>query len=186
MLKNKFDNFDDKNFIDKKVRLAGIINDSIVDGPGLRLAVFFQGCNRNCLGCHNPHAMSHNGGNIFSTREILNIALSNKLLDGVTFTGGEPFLQSDSLYNLVEIFKKNNYHVAVYTGHTFDEILKEKKYVCVLNFTDILVDGAFIKNKKNLNLKYCGSSNQRVIDIKKTLKDINNSEKKICLNLDWL
>ena len=96
-----------------KLRIAGIVNDSIVDGPGMRLAVFTQGCHRYCPGCHNPHTWDPNGGQDISIEEILQRVDQNPLLSGVTLTGGEPFEQPEPLIELVKELKKRCLEVAI-------------------------------------------------------------------------
>lgn len=163
-----------------KIKVGGIVNDSVVDGPGLRLTIFFQGCKRKCCGCHNPQLQNFNGGNFFTEQEIFDIAKSNPLLNGITFSGGEPFCQAENLFYLAKMFKENNYHLAIYTGYTFEEIMNEEKFLPLLNLTDTLIDGPFILEKRNLKLKFRGSENQRIIDVQQSLK-----KNKIVLDDSW-
>jgi len=159
-----------------KIRLFGTQNDSIVDGPGIRYSIFTQGCNHNCEGCHNPGSHDMNGGYISDTDELFEKIKSNPLLDGVTFSGGEPFLQAKALTELAKKIKTSldGIDIMVYTGYTIDEILlganKENKWRELLEYVDILVDGRFIKKLRSIDLCFKGSKNQRLIDVRKTLE----------------
>ena len=154
-----------------KIRLYGTVNDSIVDGPGLRYVIFTQGCLHHCPGCHNPDSHAIDGGYIEDTEQCLLEIDQNPLLDGVTLSGGEPFLQATALIHFVHKVKKRHLHVMIYSGYTFEEILElgdeEKK---LLSLCDTLVDGKFILSLKSMELLYKGSSNQRIIDIQASLK----------------
>lgn len=163
-----------------KVKIGGIANDSIVDGPGLRLAIFMQGCSNKCHGCHNPQLQNFDGGKYFTCQEILDIAKKNPLIDAVTLSGGEPFCQPESLLELVKLFKANNYNIAVYSGFTFEKIRDNEKFAPVLEFINTLVDGPFILAQRNLSLKFRGSENQRIIDVQKSLV-----QNKIVLDKSW-
>lgn len=145
-----------------KIRIAGIEPESLVDGEGVRFAIFMQGCLRRCKGCHNPQAQALGGGRLVDTEEIVSAIKSNPLLDGITLTGGEPFLQIDAVKTLARAAKALGLNVWCYTGFTFEEIPPHW-----LEYIDVLVDGAYIENLRDLNLKFCGSSNQRIIYLKK-------------------
>lgn len=155
------------------LRLAGIEPESIVDGPGIRLTVFVQGCPHHCPGCHNPKTHDFEGGKIASIKSILEQIDENPLLTGVTFSGGEPFEQAKSLLVLGQEVKKRKLHLTVFTGHLYESLLKrgkkEPEIIELLSITDLLVDGPFILSKKSLELQFRGSSNQRLIDVQKTL-----------------
>ncbi len=156
-----------------KIRLAGVVKESIVDGPGIRYVVFTQGCPHNCKGCHNPHTHDFCGGYIEDTDKIYNEITSNPLVKGVTFSGGEPFMQAKELSELADKLKEKNYNIMAYTGFKVEHLLENSNsdngYRDLLENTDILVDGKFELDKKNLLLKFRGSENQRVIDVNKTL-----------------
>ncbi|MBO8136643.1 MAG: anaerobic ribonucleoside-triphosphate reductase activating protein [Desulfotomaculum sp.] len=152
-----------------KVRVAGITRGSVVDGLGVRTVVFFQGCPRHCPGCHNPGTIPFEGG-----REMPVIELVQEILDtvtpltkGITFSGGEPLAQPEALLETIKMIKekKPSLDIWTYTGYTFEEV----KHLPVLEMIDVLVDGPFIKEKKDLALAFRGSSNQRLIDVPKTL-----------------
>lgn len=149
-----------------KIRLFGTMQDSIVDGPGLRYVVFVQGCLHHCLGCHNPKSHDIFGGYDDDTSHLLQEISDNPLLDGVTFSGGEPFLQCQPLIELAKEIKKNQFHLIIYSGYTFDEIMNlSDEARCLLSYCDTLIDGRFIQEQKSLDLMYKGSKNQRIINV---------------------
>jgi anaerobic ribonucleoside-triphosphate reductase activating protein len=148
------------------LRIAGLVNDSIVDGEGLRLAVFLQGCHHGCEDCHNPHTHDPDGGRDISETEILSLIDKNSLLSGVTFTGGEPFLQAKTLVPLASEIKKRGLSLWIYSGFLYEQILEIPEFLDLLDYADVLVDGKFIKEKKTLDMPFVGSSNQRVIYLK--------------------
>ena len=152
------------------LRISGIVDESIVDGPGFRLTVFNHGCPNKCDGCHNPETHDPSGGYDIETDEILNRIDKNPLLDGITLSGGEPLLQAEKLVPLARSVKERNLSVVVYSGYIFEEIIKNEQWLKLMRFTDILVDGRFEKDKRSLDLLFRGSSNQRVIDVKKSLE----------------
>lgn len=156
------------------IRISGIVNDSIVDGWGLRLTVFVQGCPHHCKGCHNPQTHDFKGGYIEDTKNIIEKALKNPLLDGVTFSGGEPFCQCIPLYEMGKYLKKKGYNIIVYTGYEYEYLTEnsndENGYMKLLSICDYLIDGKFEQDKKSYELKFKGSSNQRIIDCRKSLE----------------
>lgn len=153
-----------------KLKIAGISNDSIVDGRGLRFTVFVQGCPHGCLGCHNPQTHDYDGGYDIEISELFEKISSNPLLDGVTFSGGEPMSQPAPLIKLAEMCRNINLNIWIYSGYTFEEICANDDMKALLGMADVLVDGRFENEKRSLNLKFRGSSNQRIIDVKKSLK----------------
>lgn len=152
-----------------KIRIAGIEEESIVDGPGIRLVVFTQGCKHNCVGCHNPSTHSFNGGSLIEVDNIVKMVKENPLLDGITLSGGEPFEQALECSILARKVKSLGLSVVTYTGYTFEQMLKNKKFRELLLQTDILIDGKFDISKKSMMLQFRGSTNQRIIDVKKYL-----------------
>jgi anaerobic ribonucleoside-triphosphate reductase activating protein len=156
-----------------KLRVAGIVQESYVDGPGIRMAVFVQGCNHCCSGCQNPHTWDYDSGYDVSIEKIINDFSSNPLLNGITFTGGEPIDKAYILCEIADIVKnKFNKSVWCYTGYTFEELMLVKNNTLsnFLNNIDVLVDGPFVLDKRDLNLLFRGSSNQRIIDVQESLK----------------
>ena len=156
------------------LRLAGVIRESIVDGPGIRLVVFSQGCPHRCKGCHNPATHAPDGGYDTTTDAILAAIKQNPLLQGVTFSGGEPFLQAESLSVLAKEIHSLGLNVITYTGYTIEELLSgcetHPDWKHLLEQTDTLVDGPFIEEQKSLLLRFRGSKNQRVVDPKASLQ----------------
>jgi anaerobic ribonucleoside-triphosphate reductase activating protein len=160
------------------IRLAGVCEDSIVDGHGIRYTIFVQGCPHHCVGCHNPQTHDFNGGYFADEDEILKAIEDNPLLDGVTFSGGEPFCQALSLAHLGENIKEkfSDLDIVTYTGYTFEYLLENATsnngYLELLKVSDMLVDGKFEQSKHSYDLVFRGSSNQRFIDCKKSLKSM--------------
>ena len=157
-----------------KLRIAGTVNDSIVDGPGIRFTIFTQGCPHNCKGCHNPQTHDFDGGELVDTDTLLEKIKSNPLLDGVTFSGGEPFCQAQTLAALGAEVKKLGMNVITYTGYTFEQLYKDRDkngWEELLAVTDYLIDGPFILEQKDWEIKVRGSSNQRYIDCQASLKE---------------
>src|SRR5690554_361541 len=154
------------------LRVAGILEESIVDGPGIRFVIFTQGCRHNCLGCHNMHTHSFHDGKMLSIESIITKVQENPLLDGVTFSGGEPFEQAKVLSDLSMELKKMGHNIITYTGYTYEYIVenaeKSEGWKGLLHNTDILIDGPFEIKKRNLGLRFRGSENQRIIDVKET------------------
>lgn len=154
----------------KPLRIAGTISDSIVDGPGIRYVIFTQGCPHHCPGCHNPQTHDFAGGKEADLEQILREIDQHRMLSGVTFSGGEPFCQAEALVPLAEALKARNLHLMVYTGYLFEQLQKMEDPAVqkLLSLADVLVDGPFILEQRNLTLQYRGSENQRVIDLVKT------------------
>jgi len=156
------------------MRIAGQIHDSIVDGPGLRYVVFTQGCSLCCEGCQNPDTWDPSGGSEIPVDEIIRDLLSNPLTDGLSLSGGEPFEQAADCASLAASARENGLNVWVFSGRTFEELLdisgSDSDIMKLLVQTDVLVDGRYISTERTLSVKWCGSKNQRVIDVRKSLK----------------
>lgn len=157
-----------KNF--NTIRLAGVVRESIVDGPGLRFTVFCQGCPHGCPGCHNPATHQFQGGYDCEISKIVDAVDANPLLDGVTFSGGEPFCQPEAFDNLATELKKRNLNIVAYTGYTYEELtaMKSEAVNSLLEKVDLLIDGKYVEKERDLTLLFRGSRNQRVIDMNKT------------------
>jgi anaerobic ribonucleoside-triphosphate reductase activating protein len=147
------------------IRVSGLVPESIVDGPGIRFVLFTQGCEKNCPGCHNPKTHDKNGGYEMSIDEIIAKIKSNPLIDGVTFSGGEPFLQAAPLVLLAREIKKLGLNLIVYSGYTHAELREIPSAKELLDLTDVLIDGEFVENEKSLELRFRGSKNQQVIKL---------------------
>ena len=154
-----------------KLRIAGIVNDSIVDGPGLRLTVFTQGCPHHCPGCHNPQTHDFGGGSEGDTAEIIAKMKKNPLLDGLTLSGGEPFVQPEACAELARAAHGLKLNVWSYSGYTFEELCEQgtDAQKALLRELDVLVDGRFELAKRSLDCRFRGSTNQRLIDVPKSL-----------------
>lgn len=157
-----------------KIRLSGLVEESIVDGPGIRFVVFSQGCPHKCKGCHNPHTFDVKAGYDQNISDIIEKIKKNPLLSGVTFSGGEPFLQAEAFSEIAKKSHEMGLNVMSYTGYTFESLKSGFKtnpsWKTLIENIDILVDGPFEIEKKNLLLKFRGSENQRIIDIRETLR----------------
>lgn len=155
------------------IRLAGLAPESIVDGPGLRFAIFVQGCPHRCEGCHNPETHDFNAGRLADTERLLKKIREYPLIHGVTFSGGEPFCQPEPLAELAKALKAAGYHLMSYSGYTFEELLKRSEEDPhtreLLEQLDLLVDGRFELAQRSLELKFRGSRNQRILDVPKSL-----------------
>ena len=153
-----------------EIRLAGIEPESIVDGPGYRLAVFVQGCPHGCPGCHNPGTHDPAGGYLSDTETIIAQMGKNPLVRGVTLTGGEPMMQAPALCEIAEAAHGKGMSVWCYTGFTLEALARENDAarMSLLGLVDVLVDGPYIARERSLDLLYRGSKNQRLIDMNKT------------------
>ena len=152
------------------LNLSGIVADSIVDGPGIRTTIFCQGCPHHCPGCHNPETWDFGCGTDVPVEDLAEIVRSNPLCRGVTFSGGEPFAQSEGFARLAVLLKEKGYEVASYSGYTFEELLEgsdaQKKLLASI---DVLIDGPFLLEEKTLEAAFRGSWNQRILDVPKSL-----------------
>lgn len=165
---------DDLSVLDTTtVRIAGAIKESIVDGPGIRYVVFTQGCPFHCKGCHNPQSQPLEGGMDVSLRVLYDEFRDNPLVTGVTFSGGEPFIQSRSLAVFANFLKAKGYNLWSYSGYTFDKLVNDSIRYDLLQYLDVVVDGPFVLSKRSLELDFRGSSNQRIIDVQESLKQKN-------------
>ena len=154
------------------LNLSGIVSDSIVDGPGIRVTVFSQGCPHHCPGCHNPETWDFGCGTDMDEETILEIVRSNPLCRGVTFSGGEPFAQAAGFARLARLLKETGYEVASYSGYTFEALLEgSEEQKELLKSIDILIDGPFLMAEKSLELVFRGSRNQRILDVPKSLAE---------------
>lgn len=154
-----------------RIRIAGTADDSIVDGPGIRYTVFTQGCPHRCPGCHNPETHDFAGGREVDTGKILEQIYDNPLLDGVTLSGGDPFCQPEACAEIARGAHAAGLNVWCYTGYTWEELISgRQEWMELLRETDVLVDGRFILEKRSLECRFRGSTNQRLIDVKKTLE----------------
>ena len=156
-----------------KIRIAGVVDDSIVDGPGLRFSVFTQGCFHHCPGCHNPETHDPNGGREEDTDALIARMRKNPLLSGITLSGGDPLEQSLPCLELAKAAHQMHMNVWAYTGYTWEQLMEESDpdRMALLKEVDVLVDGPFILSQRSLKLDFCGSKNQRLIDVPATLRE---------------
>ena len=161
-----------------KIRIAALVNDSIVDGPGLRYAVYTQGCLHHCKGCHNPQTHDINGGYETDTEDIWREISENPLLSGITFSGGDPLLQPRPLAELAKKAVEEGLSVWCYTGWVWEDLLRKNDpdIMALLNEIDVLVDGPFLSEQRTLELPFRGSKNQRLIDVQRSLKSGRTEE----------
>lgn len=155
-----------------EIRIAGVIRESIVDGPGIRFVVFTQGCKHNCQGCQNPETHSFDGGYITDTQKIIDEVKKNPIIKGVTLSGGDPMFQPAATLDLCKKLKENNYNVMIYTGYTYEQLVEmnNEDIMGILSNCDTLVDGRFILKLRSLSCRFRGSTNQRLINMPETLK----------------
>lgn len=156
-----------------KLRLAGVIRESIVDGPGIRYTVFAQGCPHHCPGCHNEKTWPFSGGFLADPEKIVTEMKQNPMLRGVTLSGGEPLCQPKAMAELAALVHAAGYDVIAYTGYLFEELLEKAKtdpdVLSLLQGTDVLIDGPFLQEEKSYDLRFRGSQNQRAINVKASL-----------------
>lgn len=154
------------------LNLAGTVGDSIVDGPGIRFAVFAQGCSFDCPGCQNPQTHEFGVGEDVSVDDLVARIRANPLVRGVTFSGGDPFFQAEGFAVLAARLKALGYEVASYTGFTWENLVASgtEAQKELLRQLDILVDGPFVVSLRNLTLRFRGSENQRIIDVPASLE----------------
>ena len=164
-----------------KLQLLDVVQDTIVDGPGFRTAFYAAGCKHQCKDCHNPQSWSFTNGAAHSVTNLLHLALQG--YGDITFTGGDPLFQIDSFIVLAEGIKRySTKNIWCYTGFTFEEINLSPNLSRILPYIDVLVDGRFDSSLKSEHLLYRGSSNQRIIDVKKSI----DQQSVVELNFDHL
>lgn len=155
-----------------KLNLSSFISDSIVDGEGIRSVIFTQGCPHNCPGCHNQKAIPFEGGLWIDVEDVIKqVEAAN--LKKVTFSGGEPFVQAQALYEVAKTLKEKGYNLWSYTGFKYEALMRHRDPFVqkLLSCLDILIDGRFMIRKRSLGALYRGSSNQRIIDVQTSLRE---------------
>jgi anaerobic ribonucleoside-triphosphate reductase activating protein len=155
------------------MRLSGITPESLVDGPGLRYVIFTQGCQHQCPHCQNPETWDRDAGKEYSVRQLIRmLKQQKKTKQGVTFSGGEPFLQAAELAEVALAARQMGWDVVTYTGFTYEELMADNNdgIKALLSASDILIDGRYVHALRDIGLKFRGSSNQRLIDVAETRK----------------
>ncbi len=146
------------------MKVLNISEGTIVDGPGLRTSIYFAGCTHQCLGCHNPQSWDPDGGDEMSEEQLLEIIKYNDF--PVTLSGGDPLFQLDEVTSLARRIKNElGKNIWCYTGYKWESIVHKPEYHALLQYIDVLVDSPFILDKRDISLKFRGSSNQRIIDV---------------------
>lgn len=149
-----------------QIRVANILYETMTDGPGFRTSIYSQGCNHHCNGCHNPQTWSPDGGKLYDVHKLYDIIVNEELSD-VTFSGGDPMFQVEAFTELAKMVKnKTNKTIWCYTGYTYEQIKESPRMRLILPLLDVLVDGRFDITKRNTDLKFRGSENQRIIHLK--------------------
>lgn len=160
------------------IRLFGIKRHSLVNGKGVRYVIFTQGCPHHCIGCQNPDSHNFNAGYEQKVDDIIQEIIKDRNIDGITLSGGEPFLQAEPCCKIAEIARKKNLSVWAYTGFIYEDIVAGvagNMATTLLKYIDVLVDGPFDQNKLSETCKWRGSTNQRLIDVQATLKNKSGS-----------
>lgn len=151
------------------LRVIDISEGTSVDGPGLRTSIYFSGCEHHCPGCHNPQSWDMNAGKETSIDELMKIIEYNDF--NVTFSGGDPLFQVDEVTNLsVRIKTELHKNIWCYTGFIWENIVNDSRFRPLLETIDVLVDSPFMLPLRDISLRFRGSSNQRIIDVQKSLK----------------
>lgn len=149
-------------------QILDIIAGTTVDGPGLRTSIYFAGCEHKCLDCHNPQSWNAKAGVSMDVDEVMKQIIENDF--NVTFSGGDPMLQVDNLIELAKRVKSIGKNIWCYTGYTYEEVLNSNKLKTILPYIDVLVDGRYEKELRDTELLFRGSSNQRIIDVTRSLE----------------
>jgi len=157
-----------------KLKLSGLVKESLVDGPGFRLVIFTQGCPRHCRGCQNPDLIPLSGGREMTPLEVLQLVKDNvtPLTGGITFSGGDPLLQAEALGEILTLVRREypQWSIWVYTGYVFEEV----RHWPVLQHIDVLVDGPYEAARRDISLAFRGSANQRLIEVQASLSGTIN------------
>lgn len=150
-----------------KIRVLDILEETMMDGPGLRTSIYCAGCAHHCPGCHNPQSWDFNGGREMSVDLLLDIIKEDDKAN-VTFTGGDPLYQAEAFTELARRIKEEtDKTIWCYTGYTYEEILEDDRLSQILPYLDAIVDGPYMEELRDETLAFRGSSNQRIINLKK-------------------
>lgn len=151
-----------------ELRVLDIVEGTSVDGPGLRTSFYFAGCHHACPGCHNPESWDFNGGELYDLSDLIEIVKVNDF--DVTFSGGDPLYHPKEIAELSRRIKEElGKEIWCYTGFVWEEIQKNETLFNAIQNIDVIVDGSFVESLRDLSLLFRGSSNQRIIDVKKSI-----------------
>ncbi len=150
------------------LRVLDIMPGTSVDGPGLRTSIYLAGCSHHCLGCHNPQSWDFDGGNAMTIPEIMEVVEENGF--NVTLSGGDPLMQLPAVTELASALSSAGYRIWLYTGYTFEQVLRLPNVERLLVYVDVIVDGPFVESLRDISLQFRGSSNQRLIDVARSLQ----------------
>ena len=155
--------------MENSLQVLKIIPGTTVDGIGLRTSIYLAGCRHCCKGCHNPQSWDFNAGEPMNVEEIMERVIEEDF--NVTLTGGDPLWQVDKLLQLVKAIKEKGYNIWCYTGFTWEEIIDSPQLSQILKWVDVIVEGRFVEELRDITLRFRGSSNQRIIKVKETLEN---------------
>ena len=154
-----------------KISILDIVEDTTVDGPGFRTTIYCAGCPNHCPGCHNPQSWDIGNGHDVDIEDILEVILADPFAD-VTFSGGDPMFQPEGFTALaIAIRERSSKNIWCYTGCLFEQVLENPAQRALLEQVDVLVDGRFVEALRDEQLRFRGSSNQRIIDVPRSLKE---------------
>lgn len=155
------------------INIAGIEYSSIVDGPGIRVAIFLQGCDHHCPGCHNPETHTFGIGKKFTIEELIKDIESNSISNKLTLSGGDPIYQYKECIPLVRYFKSKNYNILVYTGFTIHDIINrcsnDESFYTYMSYIDTIITEPYIEECRSTNISFRGSTNQKVYECINTI-----------------
>lgn len=158
-----------------KLSILNVIHDTTVDGPGFRTAIYAAGCTHRCPGCHNPQSWDIENGTPHTIDQLLEIIKEDEFAN-VTFTGGDPLFQVEGFTQLAQRIKaETNKNIWCYTGFLYEDILKSDRLSQILPFIDVLVDGKYIEALRSEDLRFRGSNNQRIINVRAFLNERQDS-----------
>ncbi len=153
------------------IRVLSVLHDTTVDGPGFRTSIYCAGCGHHCPGCHNPQSWDFQGGEERSVDELMQEIEGDPFAD-VTFTGGDPLYQAEAFTELARRIRgETRKTIWCYTGYLFEQTLREERFRHLIDEIDVLVDGPFIQSLRDEDLPFRGSTNQRIIDVRRSLQE---------------
>lgn len=160
--------------MNNKLRVLDIVRGTTVDGPGFRTSIYVAGCRHCCQGCHNPESWDFNAGNEMTFKEIMDVVREEDF--DVTFSGGDPMYHPVEIMELSRMIHDSGHSVWLYTGFTWEELVKSEEFLMVLQEIDVIVEGPYVESLRDTDLLFRGSSNQRIVDVRKSLASGNPQE----------